>query len=537
MPVVRELLTRWGFDVDDKAVDRFNSKLESAKKVAKVATTAILAAGAAAGALVVQLTNSGDKIAKVSRQLGISTDDYQKLAYAAGLGGSSQEELVGSLRVLSRTMDEAHSKAGEQRKSFEELGISVTDASGKMRPTVDVLMDIADNFKSTEGGAQKTAAALKLFGRGGMSMVTALEGGSEGLQEMMREADALGIVMDQRLLGRTEAMSDELARLKAVGKSVGIMIGSELLPYVLQAAQTFVKWWKANKEFISIKVAEWADGAAKAFSKIADVFDRLGGFEGILNGLIEAVKILVVLKLASWFAAAAPAIVAFIASLDAASIMAAVNPIYLLAAAIASIIVYKDEMQLGFEMFFAAIPRAINVVADKVLSFVEVIVNAWQDFVEMLSEGGAALGIMDKVEYSEFKLERPQLGMTDEELRGVYGPQMGDKEYAERTKKPKEIVGVEVGAPEFAAKKIKVSPEELRALTGFRTPSTREFARLGSQGQLVTGPIDIGNNITIQLPAGATLQDAEQVKKFVAPVVRQELQRAARELQADLETQ
>jgi len=359
----------------------------------------------------------------------------------------------------------------------------------------------------------------------------------------------LGIVMDDKLLSTSEQFNDDLTRVKSIATSLAITIGSVLMPKLLRLLQRIDAWWKANRKIISQKLSEWVEQGAKAFGKLVDGFvealrvggdiiDWLGGVEGVLSKLYEAARVLIVLELASWFAALAPAVVAFVASLDAAAILAAVNPIFLLAAAIASIIVYKDEMQLGFEMFFAAIPRAITVIADKIFSFVETVANAWQDFVMMLSRGGAALGIMDELHYEKFSLERPQFGMTDEELRGVYGARMSDEEAAERNKKPRTIADITVGEPELAPRKITVSAAELAALTGgWQQPSGAEMARMGAEGRLVTAPISIGNNITIQLPAGASLENAEQVKRYVVPLVRQELQAQARILQEELATQ
>jgi hypothetical protein len=387
-------------------------------------------------------------------------------------------------------------------------------------------MDIADNFKSTEGGAQKTAAALRLFGRGGMSMVTALEGGSEGLREMMREADVLGIVMDQRLLLRTEAMNDELDRLKAVGRSVGIMIGSELLPYVLRAAQAFVEWYKSNREFIAVKIKEWMEALSSAASSlwdwlkkvwkaVDDVVQGLGGWQTVMDAAIFLVKTLLTYKLVQFFgdamSASAKFAVGFLTDMSKA-VTATSGLIGILAIAISMIPKLEETgYDLGYNIH-------------KFLFKVQESVRP-ENGVQFIEEPMTPEQMKDAKEW-RFGGGREQHQKKTEETK---------KKTAERQKW--EGATIVVGEPEIAVKKIKVSAEELINLTGWKPPSTREFARLGSQGQLVSGPIDIGNNITIQLPVGATLQDAEQVKKFVAPVVRQELQRAARELQADLETQ
>ena len=83
---IRELLVRFGLDVDDDKLDAFDKGLESAKGhaadlvgfLAKVAT----AAAAVAGAALYQANATAQSALAIERQaaaLGLTTDAYQEL--------------------------------------------------------------------------------------------------------------------------------------------------------------------------------------------------------------------------------------------------------------------------------------------------------------------------------------------------------------------------------------------------------------------------------------------------------------------------
>lgn len=75
-------------------------------------------AGTTAGALflvgrqVKEFADSADKLAKSSRQVGLTVEQLSRLAYAADLSGVSLDELIAGLRPFSRNLELARLKQG-----------------------------------------------------------------------------------------------------------------------------------------------------------------------------------------------------------------------------------------------------------------------------------------------------------------------------------------------------------------------------------------------------------------------------------------
>ncbi len=117
-----------------------------------------------------------DRADEVSQKLGIAADELTALNFAATLADSSAEKLQNGLKFLARSVDEG-------AESFTTLGIQLRNAAGAFRPQREILEDIADRFAAMPDGIEKTALALKLFGKEGVSMIPLLfAGGIDGVE-------------------------------------------------------------------------------------------------------------------------------------------------------------------------------------------------------------------------------------------------------------------------------------------------------------------------------------------------------------------
>jgi hypothetical protein len=121
------------------------------------------------------------------------------------------------------------------------LGIAVTDSAGKLRPMDEVMMEVADRFASMENGAEKTALAIKLFGRSGSELIPFLNLGRAGLAELRKEAERLGIVMSDSDAAASDKFKDALVSLKASVQGVGMTIGKILIPAGQQIIDMFTR--------------------------------------------------------------------------------------------------------------------------------------------------------------------------------------------------------------------------------------------------------------------------------------------------------
>jgi len=202
---------------------------EGSKLSANMTKVGAAMVGAGAGLLAVGVasadtaTSLGREVMKLQRYTGMTAEEASKLAFAAKMSGVPVDSLGTGLGKLSKAM-EANNPA------FEKLGVNVRDSNGKLRNLGDVLPDLAEKFKNMPNGPEKTAEALQLFGRSGMDLMPFLNKGKEGIAELSKEAEKMGLVLSQDNIGQIKAHITSQRELGAALDGVKTQIGLSMIP-------------------------------------------------------------------------------------------------------------------------------------------------------------------------------------------------------------------------------------------------------------------------------------------------------------------
>lgn len=185
--------------------------------VAAIGSTAIvMAVRSAADAM--------DDLSKAAQKTGTSATELSKLQWAAELSDVSAETLQKSLNRLNIAITDIGPGAKGAAGELARLG--VTASTG----TLDAMMKVADQFAAMPDGAQKSALAIKLFGKAGAEMIPLLNGGAEGLREAAKQATELGLVIDGNTARAAEAFNDNLTTLGKVTEGITMQITAGLVP-------------------------------------------------------------------------------------------------------------------------------------------------------------------------------------------------------------------------------------------------------------------------------------------------------------------
>ena len=171
-----------------------------------------------------------DQFSKDAQKVGIATDEFSKLAYAAKLSDVSTDDLVTTVAKLNKNIVAAAQGTEQQALAFSSLGIAVKNADGSLRAPQEVLGDLADLFKLLPDGATKTAIAIELLGKSGAQAIPLLNGGSEALKDLSTEAEQFGAVVSGENGKAAEDFNDNLTRLGVAAKGFANNLTIDLLP-------------------------------------------------------------------------------------------------------------------------------------------------------------------------------------------------------------------------------------------------------------------------------------------------------------------
>lgn len=231
-----------GTDAIKELDDQINKVTNSAQKGGNGFTALKTGIQALAGAFVVQqavqfsksLIDMGDELKDLAEKTGVTVEDLSGFKVAAETGGIGVEELTKSFAKLSKNLIEAGTGNRQIIGDFKAVGVAFKEVDGSIRPTGDVIKDLADKFSKMENGPAKAALAIKLFGKSGADMIPFLNQGREELEKFS------GIISGD-FARRADQFNDSLAVMKANIQSFGSQGLSELLPTLQEIVNTFNK--------------------------------------------------------------------------------------------------------------------------------------------------------------------------------------------------------------------------------------------------------------------------------------------------------
>lgn len=254
----------------------------SFKKVGLAAAGAALAVGAAMLALAKSAIDAADNLNDLSKQTGISTEALSQLQYAAEQSGTDLDGLTTGLRKFVKQSTDAATSAGDARKAFELIGVSVRDAAGNLKPTDQLLLDVAEQFSRYKDGAAKAAFAQELFGKSGAALIPFLNEGRQGIERLMREADRFGKTLKGETAQAADDFNDNLKKLKDQALALGLKIAERLLPPLVDITKALVELIAKNSD-----ITGFLDAIGKAFRAVAyiavataDTFNDVGQLIG-----------------------------------------------------------------------------------------------------------------------------------------------------------------------------------------------------------------------------------------------------------------
>lgn len=174
--------------------------------------------------------DTADKMAKLSRSVGVGVEELSAYDHVAKLSGTDIQTVGRSLGLLSKNLLDASNGTGEAKDAFAALGIKATDANGNLRDSDEVLKEIADRFKVMRDGSEKAALSMRIFGRSGAALIPMLNAGSDGIADMQAEAKALGLTFDTNVAMASERINDNIVRMQGSFTGLSRNIVAGMLP-------------------------------------------------------------------------------------------------------------------------------------------------------------------------------------------------------------------------------------------------------------------------------------------------------------------
>ena len=224
------------------------------------------------------LLTVGDRLQKVSLQLGISVPKLQAYQFAASQSGVNTEALNTALNKFNTRIGEAALRTPESTTAFTNLGISIFDTNGELKESPKLLEEASDKIAGMKSPAEKSAAAVALFGKAGVDMLPLLNLGAEGVKAYEQTLVDAGAVISQDAADDISTFNDKIDLLSRTFQATFVPVLVAVLPALTLLAENFDT------------IAEFVGIAASAFL-VAKIPALIGGITSMVTGLTLAIAL------------------------------------------------------------------------------------------------------------------------------------------------------------------------------------------------------------------------------------------------------
>lgn len=323
------------------------------------------AAGVLTGlsAIGLKSANTAASIDDLTNRFGISAEKIQEWQYLALQTGVDVETFNKALmKARSSLVDLATGTENNATKALQSLGLSLNQFAN----SEDMFDGVINALAGVENKTLQTAYANEIFGdKIATEMLPFLNAGTEELQKFKEEFASMSTLSTHQVKALAE-LDDTLNLLKESIKNVGLQIGASLQPLIKSIADTLqntlipklqqvAEWFNS----LSLKQQEFIAKALLIVAAIAPVIAIIGKLTSGIGGLIGMLP-----------------------KLNSSLSTLAANPIVLIIAAVAALLVL---LYTRCEAFRNAINGLISTISGALAPILNLIMNLLTAIVNMIS--------------------------------------------------------------------------------------------------------------------------------------------------------
>jgi len=231
---LRSLLAFFRISVDSEQLEKADEKIEGfTSKIINLGAAGIWgeAAKKSFDFFKEQVENAAH-LQDLSDKLAVSVEDMTAFGFAAQAAGLDVDSASTMLGKLQRTLGGAGKGGAGAAEELKKLGVDAKKAAGK--DTIETILDLADGFEKLKTQPEKTAEAIRLFGRQGIAMVPILSKGRAALEAMFEESKELGSGLAGDFYKQSKQAREEFEHFEFAVSSLKERALAAVLPWIIK---------------------------------------------------------------------------------------------------------------------------------------------------------------------------------------------------------------------------------------------------------------------------------------------------------------
>lgn len=313
--ILRELVTRLGFELDDKNLKKFEQSIDDAKtklagfgkaiNVAKFAITGMVAAATGLTVLSISVAKAAKETDDLANKLGITTDDLQSLELVAQGTGLEVNELSKSFASFNKQLGTIDTTSKIVTNELNRLNISTKDNNGNLKSSFVLYEEAAKKIAAIKDPIKQAAVSQRLLGTSNKEVAKLFDTTNEAFQKQREEITQLGYIIDSKGIQSSKDFIKSWNNLKIIIDGVKKELAVKFMPVFSRTIDMFKTWYVANRKIISQSITSFINILSAAFSflfkainliltPVKYLTNLLGGLENTINVLAITLGILAI---------------------------------------------------------------------------------------------------------------------------------------------------------------------------------------------------------------------------------------------------
>jgi len=178
-----------------------------------------------------------DQTSKLASRLGMTYGELSGIALAGDLAGVGLDAIGAAATKADVAFVKASQGSATATAAFAGLGLTVEQLSGLN--AADRFEAIATAIAAIPGEAERSAAAVQIFGRAGAGLLPLFAGGADAIAAAREEAERFGLALTTSQGQDVEAMNDAFTRAQKAVEGVVQQVVAYLAPAVNAVTTSF----------------------------------------------------------------------------------------------------------------------------------------------------------------------------------------------------------------------------------------------------------------------------------------------------------
>jgi hypothetical protein len=179
--------------------------------------------------------DSASAISDFSEQLGVSNKFVQASMFSAAQHTVAIDKLSVGYTKASQVIGQAAQGQKGSVEMFDQLGVKLLSAGGKLRSTEVILQESAAAILKIEDPARRVTAMIELFGKSGAQLIPMLADIAAGAEAMGAKAAAAGAMIDDKVIKQLAALKSHAEESALKWNALVATLGAPIATSAMEA--------------------------------------------------------------------------------------------------------------------------------------------------------------------------------------------------------------------------------------------------------------------------------------------------------------